>query len=82
MGNSCFSRGTFLYTHYASLLLYRQRHENIQHSLAGAGAGVVSSVVTCPLDVVKTRLQNQGKAEAGVTPYRGTIGKNLDPSTS
>ncbi|CDS04125.1 hypothetical protein LRAMOSA07080 [Lichtheimia ramosa] len=53
---------------------FAQRHENIQHSLAGAGAGVVSSVVTCPLDVVKTRLQNQGKAEAGVIPYRGTVG--------
>lgn len=56
----------------------RQRHENIQHSLAGAGAGVVSSVVTCPLDVVKTRLQNQGKAEAGVILYRGTFGKCMD----
>ncbi|KAJ2769110.1 hypothetical protein IWQ57_003246 [Coemansia nantahalensis] len=49
----------------------------VKNSLAGAGAGLVSSVVTCPLDVVKTRLQYQGVIAArfgprGYRPYAGT----------
>ncbi|CAG8797622.1 42165_t:CDS:2, partial [Gigaspora margarita] len=52
--------------------------DKIKHSIAGAVAGCVSSIVTCPLDVVKTRLQNQGKVtnDQRVPPYRGT-GKTL-----
>ncbi|ORX88869.1 mitochondrial carrier [Basidiobolus meristosporus CBS 931.73] len=47
--------------------------ESIKNTVAGASAGCVASVITCPLDVVKTRLQNQGKYE-GIHAYRGTLG--------
>ncbi|KAI8974398.1 mitochondrial carrier domain-containing protein [Pilobolus umbonatus] len=53
---------------------FAQSHENLKHSIAGAGAGIVSSIVTCPLDVAKTRLQNQGKVRPGEIVYKGTIG--------
>lgn len=48
--------------------------DQIKHTIAGAGAGLVTSVVTCPLDVVKTRLQNQGVSTPTGKSYKGTAG--------
>ncbi|KAJ2557824.1 hypothetical protein EV175_001115 [Coemansia sp. RSA 1933] len=53
-------------------------NQTLRNSIAGAGAGCVSSVVTCPLDVVKTRLQYQGVLHEkyrlqGFKPYKGTM---------
>jgi len=52
-------------------------NDKLKHSIAGAVAGCVSSVVTCPLDVVKTRLQNQGKVslDSRAPLYHGTGSK-------
>lgn len=45
-------------------------------STAGAGGGLVSSVATCPLDVIKTKLQAQ-RAAAGQPGYLGIAGTTL-----
>ncbi|KAK4703786.1 hypothetical protein P7C70_g2428, partial [Phenoliferia sp. Uapishka_3] len=39
--------------------------------LSGGAAGLVSSIVTCPLDVIKTKLQASG---GGLGPSRGIVG--------
>jgi solute carrier family 25 folate transporter 32 len=52
------------------------------NSMCGAVAGAASGLVTCPLDVIKTKLQAQGsfrKRTVGMTgaspsPYRGLYG--------
>lgn len=41
--------------------------------LAGAGGGLVASIATCPLDVVKTKLQAQ-RAIVGQQGYLGVLG--------
>ncbi|KAG8997998.1 hypothetical protein FRB93_013891 [Tulasnella sp. JGI-2019a] len=45
--------------------------------VAGASAGFVSSVVTCPLDVIKTKLQAQ-KIPHGAPGYLGIAGTTKD----
>lgn len=56
------------------------RSETGFNTLAGAAGGFMSGVVTCPLDVIKTKLQGQGgfranKAGGPATlVYKGMIG--------
>ena len=54
--------------------IFTTESDKLKHSIAGAVAGCVSSVVTCPLDVVKTRLQNQRKGSSSGPLYKGTGG--------
>ncbi|PVU89176.1 hypothetical protein BB561_005503 [Smittium simulii] len=43
-------------------------------SVAGMSAGFLSSIATCPLDVVKTRMQYQAVIKnKGMVPYTGTL---------
>ncbi|KAI8817414.1 mitochondrial carrier domain-containing protein [Fimicolochytrium jonesii] len=45
----------------------------IRSTVSGAAAGLLSSVLVCPLDVLKIRIQNQ-RHQSGVSPkYTGTV---------
>ena len=43
---------------------------------AGAGGGLVASIATCPLDVIKTKLQAQ-RAIPGHPAYEGVVGESF-----
>ncbi|KAI3642431.1 hypothetical protein MP228_011986 [Amoeboaphelidium protococcarum] len=45
--------------------------DQVKNLLAGALSGCITAIVTCPLDVLKTRLQNQGALRD--TQYSGII---------
>ncbi|KIM35869.1 hypothetical protein M413DRAFT_20668 [Hebeloma cylindrosporum] len=47
------------------------------HAKTGAGGGLVASIATCPLDVVKTKLQAQ-RAVQGQLGYLGVLGTVKD----
>ena len=44
--------------------------------IAGAGGGLVASIATCPLDVVKTKLQAQ-QVVSGQKGYEGVVGEGF-----
>lgn len=45
-----------------------------ESAIAGAGAGLVSATITCPLDVVKTKLQAEGAFGVSNPKYKGLFG--------
>ena len=52
-------------------------HRTLNRStLAGAGAGLVTAIAGCPLDVIKTKLQAQEFAH-GTLGYKGVLGASL-----
>jgi len=47
--------------------------EVLRHLISGAGAGAIGTIVTIPIDVVKTRLQTQFQLPKGERLYSGMI---------
>ena len=62
-----FPRGCSLHFSFSILILE-----------AGAGGGLVASIATCPLDVIKTKLQAQ-RAVQGQQAYLGVFGAFAHP---
>ena len=52
--------------------LPQKKNTNILKFLSGGVAGTVSSVVTCPLEVVKTQLQSSNVGKGGLVSVRGS----------
>lgn len=48
----------------------------VESLVSGASAGLVTSIITCPLDVVKTKIQ-AGEGRAGPKSMQGVVGKSL-----